>query len=226
MKTIKHFAAILALTTLPVAANAAVFNFEFEGYVESTNNAANIDVPSIGDLTVDDFVSGSFTFDGSAHTASGGTFGSASNTVSDFQITVGGYEYNALGLGGSFIYDDHMPGAAANVTDAFIARSGQLSGADQGGLAVTSGQFSIGTILDLTILSSTASPSLLDFQNLIAANSFNGNTNILGFGTGDDVRYDLTSVSVSVAPVPVPAAGVLLIASLGALGAMRRIKKS
>jgi len=226
MKNIKHIVAILALGAVPVSAQAAVFDFVFEGYVESTNDAANNDVASIGDLNVDDFVSGSFRFDGSAHSATGGTFGSASGTVSDFQITVDGYEFNALGLGSSFIYDNHMPGSAASVTDGFFARSGPLSGPDQGGLAVSSAQFSIGTIVDLTILSSLASPSLLDFNNLIAANTFDGNTNILGFGSGDDVRYGLTSVSVSIAPVPVPAAGVLLIASLGALGAMKRRKSA
>lgn len=226
MKSIKHIATILALGALPVTANAAVFEFAFEGYVDRTNAANNDNVVSIGDLNVDDFVSGSFTFDGAGHVASGGTTGSAAGSISDFDITIDGFAYSATGLGSSRLYDNHMPGSAASVTDAFFANSGDISGPDQGGLSPAYAQFSLGSIIDLSIISSLGSPSLLDFQNLIAANTFDGNTNFLVFGAGDDVRYSLTSVDVSVAPVPLPAAGVMLIASLGALGAMKRRKKS
>lgn len=223
MKPIKHIATILALSTLPVAANAAVFEFAFEGYVSSTNAGDNSDVAAIGALNVDDFVSGSFTFDGSTVVDNGGTTSSNAGTVSNFELTIDGFDYVATGLGSNRIYDNHMPGSAASVTDAFFALA-SVTGATQGGVAPSYGQFSLGTIVDLSILAGTGSPTLLDFNNLIAANTFDGNTNFLTFTDGADVRYDLTSVTV--AAVPLPAAGMFLVAGLGALGAMKRRKKT
>lgn len=223
MTSFKTMAVAAALISAPLAAQAEIFNFTFSGVVESTNLADNTDVDAIGELNAGDEVSGSFTFDGSVFSGAGaGTFASAADAVSNFLITVDGFSYSALGLGSAFLYDNHMPGSAADVTDGFFAGSGQLTGADQGGFAVTSAQFSIGTIVELGILNDLSSPNLSQFEQLIAANTFDGNTNILGFGTGEDVRFNLAEVTVEMSDVPLPAGGLLLLAGLGGLGALRR----
>ena len=59
---------------------------------------------------------------------------------------------------------------------------------------------------------------------------FNNNRSALVFfddnGAGPDRGFDDLAMRVDVAPVPVPAAGLLLVAALGGLGAAARRKRS
>lgn len=228
MFKIKHLVAAAALATVPISASANILSFVFEGFVESTNDGANIDVASIGDLNVDDFVSGSFLLDTSLLTGAPGTTGtfSAGSAVSDFMLTIDGYTYTDPGLGSATLHNDYMAGSSAPFRDMFFAFSSGANGADQGGLQASGFQFSLGgtDAFAAGSLSGLDAPTIAEFNSLFLNDNNNGNTKILTFNDGSDVRYDVTSVTVTTAPVPLPAPALLLLAGLGGLGVMRRRK--
>lgn len=226
MFSIKHLATAMALTVTPFAASADLLNFTFGGFVERTNDGNNRNVASIGDLNVDDIVSGSFVLDTSLLTGPAATAGwqAFNNAVSDFVLTVDGFTYTDSGLGRATIHNDYRAGSSAPERDMFFAESTQAVGAMQGGLTATGMQFSIGgtDAFAAGSLSGLNAPSIGQFIDLFNNDNNNGNTKVLTFNDGSDVRYDLTSLSVQAVPLPAPA--LLLLAGLGGLGLMRRRK--
>lgn len=221
---LKHLIAA-AIALMPLAAHAAVLKFNFEGFVESTNDGANIDVPAIGDLNVDDLVTGSFHLDTSQFTGAAGATGTntIANAVSNFILTIDGFTYSAPGLGGASLRNDFTAGSGIT-RDLFIATSGAASGPTQGGLAPSYLQFSLGgsDAFLAGSLSGLDVPTIPEFQSLFANDNNNGNTKFLTFTDGSDVRYDVTSLSI--AAVPLPASSLLLLAGVGGFGLMRRKK--
>jgi hypothetical protein len=73
------------------------------------------------------------------------------------------------------------------------------------------------------------SPNLADIGIAFSA-LFNGNRSVLVFfddnGAGPDRDFDDLAMRIDVAPVPVPAAGLMLVAALGGLGAVARRKRA
>ncbi len=224
-------AAVVAFT--PFAANAVPLNFTFTGAIDTFSLTGG--ASGTGDLDVGDSVSGSFTYDGSlVPVANGRVHGPG--TISGFSITVGGFSYTTTGTSQATLDDDRMPGSAAPETDYFSAAEGQLIGSSQGGLVPRFARFSILSTSNLSIFQAGISPSLADFQQLIADNESSGNTNFIAFANGPilstpriTARFNLTEVTVSAAdpavPLSAPATLPLMAASLGLLGFIARRRK-
>ena len=220
--SLRTLTATAALALLPLTANAAVLNISFEGFVESTNDGANVDVASIGDLNVDDLVTGSFLLDTSSMNGVVGSDAFYADVVSNFVLNIDGYSYTSALTGNARVRNNHMAGTAAPLRDMFIATVGGATGPSQGGLAPSLMQFSLGGTDALAVLDDVDAPSIAEFFDLFNNDNNNGNTKFLSFADGSDVRYDVTSLTI--AAVPLPASSLLLLAGVGGLVAAKRRK--
>lgn len=229
---ISYFLAATLVTFTPFAADAVPFNFTFTGEIEEFSFTAG--ASATGDLDIGDSVSGRFTYDGSI-VPDGITL--ADDAISDFSITVGGISYTATGTGQGRLDDNFMPGPTAPVRDYFGAESDSLVGPDQGGLPPLRAQFSVLSRSNLDIFLAGISPTLADFQQLIADNESDENTNFIVFNAGGPIlsnpsmtaRFILTDATVSAAdpgvPLSAPATLPLMAAGLGMLGFIARCRK-
>ena len=223
------FLAATLVACTPIAANAVPFNFTFTGEIELITflNGGS----ATGDIDVGDSVSGSFTYDGSIVPDGALTDDDA---ISNFSITVDGFSYTATGTGRARLFDDVMQGSSAPVTDSFAATSGPLSGPNQGGVPPFFAQLSLLTASNISIFQAGVSPTLADFQQLIADNESGTSTNLIAFAADSFssrtiARFNLTDVAVSTTdpgvPLSAPATLPLMAAGLGLLGFIARRRK-
>ena len=227
-----YFLVAILIAFTPFAANAVPFNFTFTGEIKSFRLMSG--ASSTGHLDVGDSVSGSFTYDGSI-VPSRLAFGF--DTISDFSITADGSSYTATGPSRARLTEDSTLNSST-LRDSFAAESGPLSGPDQGGLSPVLAQFFLLTESNLSVFQAGISPTLSDFQQLIADDESSSTTNnyivftdpLIPVGAPRMmVRFDLTDVTVSTAdpavPLSTPATLPLMAAGLGLLGFIGRRRK-
>lgn len=228
----RSLALATALVAAPLASFAASLTFSFTGTVERVNDGANQDVPNLGPYAVGDTLAGSFVLDTALLSGGSGTSAFYAGAVSDLSVTVDGNVYTSTGPGNVTVSNDNMAGSSAPLRDLFIA-SFDVTGPDAGGAPVAGFQFSLGgtDAFNAMSLSGVDAPTIAEFQSLFANDNNNGNTKFLTFVDGvnggfSDVRYDVDSLTITASDtppaVPLPAAGWMLLAGLGGLGALRR----
>jgi hypothetical protein len=213
------------LATLPTMAGAVILDFDFTGEVESVNDGSNANLPGgLGPYNVGDILNGSFLLDTSLMTGGSGTSAFYAGAVSNLSVTIDGNTYTSSGTGSAQVRNDNQSGSSAPKRDMFFATF-TVNGPSAGGLAVSGFQFTLGgtNAYAAGSLSDVDAPTIAEFISLFNNDNNDGNTKILGFSDGSDVRYDVTGLTVrSVSAVPLPPSFLLLLIGLGILAAASR----
>lgn len=228
--------ALLAALALPGAASAAVYEITFAGHVSSIDTQGGSD--SIADhFSVGDSMTGLMRLDTDMIDAiyytddtvdGAGRQARYLTTVSAFEYTVDGHRFSNEGNNGElYVQNDFRNGSAAPDRDAILTHAWGIWGPSFGGLSPESMQFAIGADLT-TLLANDDFPGLTALLVLAAGNAIGGDWNWLSFGTGETLRFDLTSISVTGDPppvVPLPAGLPLMLSGLGFFEALRRWRR-